>query len=131
MTSIFSILLSLARLSSAQYSLPTLAGVIYCQNASLSEVPRFRVIPRAKVEVLCNDFFQPRVVKSATTDNRGLYSFNLGRSLEDCFIEVMLPDGSCTFNPPGGVIQFPIIPIKSTSGQVVDYIPGTPIYLAR
>ncbi|KAL8043490.1 hypothetical protein ABFX02_09G123500 [Erythranthe guttata] len=113
----------------------TLAGVITCPNDSLATLRIFRIIPEAKVDVVCGILFFQRTVKSTTTNLIGVYSFSFSFSdillnnPELCYLNVTLPSNSCTFDPPGGAIRFPIVGIRSVLGTVSAYIPGAPSYL--
>ncbi|KAL6568323.1 hypothetical protein OROHE_004007 [Orobanche hederae] len=123
-------------ISSAQSNNVTLAGVVTCPDASLSAVGTYRVIPQAKVDVVCPVLFFPRVAKSTMTNFVGVYSFSFGPSEilfsnpELCYLNVTLPVNSCKLDPPGGAIRFPIIGIRSFFGMVMAYIPGAPRYVA-
>lgn len=112
-----------------------LAGVITCANTSISEARTYAIVPRAKVEFVCGILVFERVVKSTTTSNAGIYTFSFSptdillTNPEICHLRVTFPPSSCTFDPPGGTLTFPIIGIRSSSGSLVQYIPGAPSYL--
>ncbi|KAL6585225.1 hypothetical protein OROMI_004514 [Orobanche minor] len=121
-------------LSSAQFDNITLIGVVYCPNTSLSDVRTYRLIPQAKVDVVCPVFFSPRVTKSTTTNLVGVYTFSFSPSdilfgnPEFCYLNITLPANSCKFDPPGGAIRYPILAARSFFGRVLTYSPGVPSY---
>ncbi|KAL2243168.1 UNVERIFIED_CONTAM: hypothetical protein Sindi_0434800 [Sesamum indicum] len=122
--------------SSAQVSVldVPLAGVITCANTSLAAVRTFRVVPQARVDVVCG--LSQTVVRSTTTNSQGIYTFFFDRvrtpllfNPEQCILRVVLPLGSCVFVPPGVSITFPIIAIRNLLGILLSYIPGAPTYV--
>ncbi|KAI3455655.1 hypothetical protein Pfo_012318 [Paulownia fortunei] len=123
--------------SSAQgaFNNVTLAGVVTCNNASVAAVKTYRVIPQARVDVVCGILFFQRVTKSTTTNFAGIYSFSfspvdiLFNNPELCNLNVTIPPNSCNFDPPGGALRFPIIAIRSAVGVVIDYVPGAASYV--
>ncbi len=122
--------------SSAQFPVVDvpLAGVITCTNTSLAAVGTSRVVPQARVDVVCG--LSQSVLRSTTTNSQGLYTFFFNRvgipllyNPEQCLLRVVLPPGSCVFVPPGVSITFPIIAIRSILGVLSAYIPGAPTYV--
>lgn len=112
-----------------------LAGLVTCTNTSISDAISYAVIPQAKVAVVCGIFLFERVVKSTTASYFGIYTFSFSptdillTNPEFCHLRVTFPASSCTFDPPGGVLRFPIVGIRSSSGSLIEYIPGVPTYL--
>ncbi|KAG8380197.1 hypothetical protein BUALT_Bualt07G0168400 [Buddleja alternifolia] len=109
--------------------------VITCANTSLSTVRTFPVIPQAKVDVVCGFLFFPSVTKSVTTNSAGIYSisFNTADVLFNnpnaCYLNVNLPAYSCTFDPLGGALRFPIVTIRSDLGVVTAFVHGAMSYV--
>lgn len=112
-----------------------LAGTITCINTSIATARIYAIVPQAKVEFVCGILFFQRVVKSTTTNYAGIYTFAFSISdillsnPEFCHLRVTFPPSSCTFDPPGGTLRFPIIGVRSSSGSLIQYIPGAPSYL--
>ncbi|KAL0415016.1 UNVERIFIED_CONTAM: hypothetical protein Slati_3333500 [Sesamum latifolium] len=111
-----------------------LAGVVTCPNTSLATVGTYRVVPQARVDVVCG--LSQIVLQSTTTNTQGIYTFffdlvkiPLLYNPDQCLLRVILPPGSCVFVPPGGSITFPIIAIKNILGILSTYIPGAPTYV--
>ncbi|XP_057792883.1 uncharacterized protein LOC131009512 [Salvia miltiorrhiza] len=112
-----------------------LAGIVTCTNTSIANARTYAVIPQAKVEFVCGIWILERVIKSTTTSNAGIYTFAFGpkdillNNPELCHLRVTFPSSSCSLDPPGGVLRFPIIGIRSSSSLLTEYIAGSPSYL--
>ncbi|KAG6425794.1 hypothetical protein SASPL_109998 [Salvia splendens] len=112
-----------------------LAGVLTCTNTSIASAGTYAVIPQAKVEFVCGIWIFERVVKSTTTSSLGIYTFSFGardillNNPELCYLKATFPSSSCSLDPSGGVLRFPIVGIRSSSGILTEYVPGSPSYL--
>ncbi|KAG6428821.1 hypothetical protein SASPL_106858 [Salvia splendens] len=112
-----------------------LAGVLTCTNTSIASAGTYAVIPQTKVEFVCGILIFERVVRSTTTSSLGIYTFTFGaRDIllnipEFCHLKATFASSSCSLDPSGGVLRFPIVGIRSSSGTLIEYIPGSPSYL--